>query len=133
MRSKLRYVIPAALLSVAAGCSTYSDRPQVTSAAEVMDATDDRAVSLRGRIVRQPSGDHYVVNDGSREVLVEIKDRVRKGQALAPGMRVEINGEVETRAFKEPKIEARNVTVLAAGATRANEPPEYRWPEEQLR
>ena len=132
MRSIWRYALPAVLLLAATGCSSYSNRPQVTRAAQVMDSADDRAVSLRGQIVRQPSGDHYVVNDGNREVLVEIKDHVRKGQDLAPGMRVEINGEVETRAFKEPKVEARNVTVLAASGARA-EPPEYRWPEEQLR
>jgi uncharacterized protein (TIGR00156 family) len=133
MRSRLRYAVTGALAALAAaGCSTYSDRPRVTSAEQVMDSTDDRAVSLRGQIVRQPSGDHYVVNDGTREVLVEIKDHVRDGQRLAPGMRVEINGEVETRAFKEPKVEARDVTVLAASGARG-EPPEYRWPEEQLR
>jgi uncharacterized protein (TIGR00156 family) len=134
MRSSLRYVVPVVLAALAAaGCSTYSDRPRVTSAEQVMDSTDDRAVSLQGRIVRQQSGDHYVVNDGTREVLVEIKDHVRDGQRLAPGMQVQINGEVETRVFKEPKVEARNVTVLAAGSPRGGEPPEYRWPEEQLR
>jgi uncharacterized protein YdeI (BOF family) len=95
MRSTLLYVVPIALLA-AAGCATYSDRPLL----------------LRGQIVRQTSPDHYILHDGTRDVLVEIGDRVRAGQHLVPGTHVEVSGEVETRAFKEPKVEARSVIVL---------------------
>ena len=127
MRKVLKPVVAIALLSVAAaGCSTYSNMPPVTTAQQVSSSSDDRAVHLRGQIVRQTSGDHYIVNDGTRDVLVEIKDRVRNGQQLVPGMRVEIFGEVETRAFKEPKVEARNVTVLASTDTRPVQPDRVR-------
>jgi uncharacterized protein (TIGR00156 family) len=111
MRNVLRLVVPVALLAVA-GCSTVSDRPVLTSAQQVSSSQDDRAVLLRGKIVRQTSGDHYLVHDGTRDVLVEIKDRVRNGQHLVPGTEVEISGEVETRMFKEPKVEARSVAIV---------------------
>src|SRR5688572_2016451 len=113
MQNTLRYVPLIALLAVAAvGCSTYSDRPVLTSAQQVSSSQDDRAVLLRGQIVRQTSPDHYILHDGTRDVLVEIGDRVRAGQHLVPGTQVEVSGEVETRAFKEPKVEARSVIVL---------------------
>jgi uncharacterized protein (TIGR00156 family) len=111
MRSTLIYFLPVALV-LAAGCSTYSDRPAVTSAQGVASSQDDRAVVLRGQIIRQTSPDHYLVHDGTRDVLVEIGDRVRAGQHLVPGTHVEVSGEVETRAFREPKVEARSVIVM---------------------
>jgi len=112
MQNTLRYIPLIALLAVAGGCSTYSDRPLLTSAQQVSSSQDDRAVLIRGQIVRQTSPDHYLVHDGTRDVLVEIGDRVRNGQHLAPGTHVEVSGEVETRAFKEPKVEARSVIVM---------------------
>ena len=105
-------LVPFIALVAVAGCSTYSDRPLLTSASQVAGAEDDRAVLLRGQIIRQTSGDHYIVHDGTRDVLVEINDRVRNNQHLVPGTQVEISGEVETRAFKEPKVEARSVIVM---------------------
>jgi uncharacterized protein (TIGR00156 family) len=126
MRIMLRHVLLVALL-LAAGCSTYSDRPLLTNAQQVSSSEDDRAVLLRGQILRQTSGDHYILHDGTRDVLVEIKDRVRKGQHLVPGTQVEISGEVETRMFKEPKVEARSVIVLAGSDARPLNPgPELR-------
>jgi uncharacterized protein (TIGR00156 family) len=125
MRNVLRVVIPVAVMAVA-GCSTYSDRPLLTSAQQVSSSEDDRAVLLRGQIVRQTSGDHYLVHDGTRDVLVEINDRVRRGQHLVPGTRVEISGEVETRMFREPKVEARSVVVLAVRDPRLDPRPELR-------
>jgi uncharacterized protein (TIGR00156 family) len=120
MQNTLRYIPLIALLAVAGGCSTYSDRPLLTSAQQVSSSQDDRAVLLRGRIVRQTSPDHYILHDGTRDVLVEIGDRVRNGQHLVPGTQVEVSGEVETRAFKEPKVEARSVIVM--GRTEAYPP-----------
>ena len=128
MRNTLRYVPVIALASLAAaGCSTYSDRPLLTRAQQVSSSEDDRAVLLRGQIVRQTSGDHYLVHDGTRDVLVEIKDRVRAGRHLVPGTQVEISGEVETRALREPKVEARSVVILAQRDARPlSERPELR-------
>src|SRR5687768_5402720 len=100
MHNTLRYAPLIALVAVtAAGCSTYSDRPLLTSAQQVSSSEDDRAVLLRGQIIRQTGRDHYLVHDGTRDVLVEIGERVRRGQHLVPGTQVEISGEVETRAF----------------------------------
>jgi uncharacterized protein (TIGR00156 family) len=123
---KLLCLVPFVALIAVAGCSTYSDRPLLTSASQVTGAEDDRAVLLRGQIVRQTSGDHYIVHDGTRDVLVEIKDRVRNNQHLVPGTQVEISGEVETRAFREPKVEARSVAVIGTQAYPPSGRPDLR-------
>jgi uncharacterized protein (TIGR00156 family) len=123
MPDMLRSALMIAVAAVAvAGCSTYSDRPLLTSAQQVSSSEDDRAVLLRGQIIRQTSRDHYLVHDGTRDVLVEIGERVRRGQHLVPGTQVEISGEVETRAFREPKVEARSVVVLAKSEGRLPAP-----------
>jgi len=112
----MRKAIPSALAialvaAAAAGCVTQEDRP-VTTAQQARGASDDRAVQINGTIVRQRSGDHYIVNDGTSDILVEIKDHVRRGKRLDPGMKVQINGEIEGRTLRDSKVEARSVTVV---------------------
>ena len=82
MRRPLLSVIAIALATAgAAGCMANEDRP-VTTAKQASGASDDRAVQINGTIVRQRSGDHYIVNDGTSDILVEIKDHVRLGKRL---------------------------------------------------
>lgn len=112
MRRPLLSVIAIALATAgAAGCMTNEDRP-VTTAKQASGASDDRAVQINGTIVRQRSGDHYIVNDGTSDILVEIKDHVRLGKRLEPGMKVQIDGEIEGRTLRDSKIEARSVRVV---------------------
>jgi uncharacterized protein (TIGR00156 family) len=112
MRKSFLSVIAIAFASVAAtGCVTHEDKP-ITTAQQARGASDDRAVQINGTIVRQRSGDHYIVNDGTSDILVEIKDHVRLGKRLDPGMKVQINGEIEGRTLRDSKVEARSVTVL---------------------
>jgi uncharacterized protein (TIGR00156 family) len=101
----------AAMAAAAAGCVTHEDRP-VTTAQQARGASDDRAVQINGTIVRQRSGDHYIVNDGTSDILVEIKDHVRLGKRLEPGTKVRINGEIEGRSLRDSKVEARSVSVV---------------------
>lgn len=112
MRRPLLSVIAIALATAgAAGCMANEDRP-VTTAKQASGASDDRAVQINGTIVRQRSGDHYIVNDGTSDILVEIKDHVRLGKRLEPGMKVQIDGEIEGRTLRDSKIEARSVRVV---------------------
>ena len=109
-----------------------SDRPAssatsvmpVTDARSVIAAKDDQAVKLRGKIVKQESGNDYLFTDSTGNVLVEISDKLLKGNKLAAGTEIEIEGKVETRLLRDPKVEARSVTVLA----RSNPAPLNREP-----
>ena len=103
------------------------DAPMITSASAVKTAKDDQKVQLRGKIVSKQSGNDYMVADSTGQVLVEIGSRAVKGdnKQLAAGTEVEIQGEVDTRRGKEPKVEAKQVTVLAgagSGASKSGSP-----------
>lgn len=117
---KLKYVVPVVLLfgvSVAGAEQSSSQRAAsaapITSAQSVAGAKDDQPVKLRGEIVSKQGRNDYLLRDSSGQVTVEIGSRLLNGKQLTPGTQVEIVGEVDTRIKKEPKVEARSVTVLA--------------------
>jgi uncharacterized protein (TIGR00156 family) len=89
----------------------------VTSANGVAAAKDDQPVKLRGRIVSQQGKNQYVFADDTGNAVVEIGNKVLNGQSLIAGTDVEIQGEVD-RGFirKQPKVEAKSVTVLASSS-----------------
>ena len=101
------------------------DAAALTTASAVKTAKDDQKVQLRGKIVSKQKGNEYMFQDSSGQVLVEIGSRAVKGsnKQLAAGTEVEIEGEVDTRRGKEPKVEAKQVNVLAAAGGGASKSP----------
>jgi uncharacterized protein (TIGR00156 family) len=97
----------------------------ITSVQSVKSAKDDQPVKLRGKIVSKKSGNEYVFSDGTGNVDVEIGSRALKGKndQLRAGTEVEIVGEVDTRRKKEPKVEAKSVTILAAAGGASGSAP----------
>jgi uncharacterized protein (TIGR00156 family) len=141
MQKPLQYVVPLVLLFGAGAASAQDPSPRtsqrpaqsersaqsampITEAKGVAAAKDDQAVKLRGKIVKQESGNQYVFSDGTGNVLVEIGDKLLNGNKLMAGTQVEIEGRVDTRIMRDSKVEARSVTVLAA----ANPTPLNRAP-----
>jgi uncharacterized protein (TIGR00156 family) len=108
------------------GQSAKDAAPTITSAQGVATAKDDQKVQLRGKIVSKQKGNEYMFQDSTGNVLVEIGSRAVKGdnKQLAAGTEVEIQGEVDTRKGKPAKVEAKQVTVVAAagGASAAGSP-----------
>jgi uncharacterized protein (TIGR00156 family) len=99
--------------------SSAKNGPEITTASAVASAKDDQKVRLKGKIVGKQGGNEYMFRDDSGQVLVEIGSRAVKGsnKQLTAGTEVEIQGEVDTRSKgKAPKVEAKQVTVLAAAA-----------------
>jgi uncharacterized protein (TIGR00156 family) len=96
--------------------SAGKNAPAVTTASAVAAAQNDQPVRLRGKIVSKQKGNEYMFQDNTGNVLVEIGSKAVKGsnKQLAAGTEVEIQGEVDTRKGKPAKVDAKQVSVLAA-------------------
>jgi|SRR5882672_519330 len=112
---KWKYLLPTLwLLGVsAAGAQGWSSTAPITNAKSVSEATSDQPVKLRGEIVGQRDSDKYVFADNSGSVLVNVAGNT-VNRPLEPGTPVEIVGEVASRTFGGPQVDARAVTVLAS-------------------
>lgn len=136
---KLLYFLPAVLLFGVNGAvgqspsmkdppaqkrSSARDQAPLTSAQSVAGAKDDQPVKLRGQLVSKKGRNEYVFSDGTGNVDVEIGARAFKGDndKLKAGTQVEIVGQVETRRNKQPKIDAKTVTILAAAGGTSGAP-----------
>lgn len=117
MRDLVRCGLSLMLLCGAApaGAQGLSDVP-LTSVESTADAKDDRLVKLRGEIVRQVGTEEYLFTDGTGEILVRIDGSLVQGRRLPAGTKLEIRGELEAQAFREPRVEVGGVTLLTGGA-----------------
>ena len=104
--------LPAVLLMSVSAVVAQGDRP-IMNAQDVPAARNSQSVALRGEIVSQQAKNQYLLVDGTGNVLVEISDDLLKGNRLAPGTEVEIEGKVNIRALHDPKVDAQSLTVLA--------------------
>lgn len=108
----LMVVLPVVLLFGVSPAGAQSATP-VMNAQDVPTAKHDQSVSLRGEIVSQQAKNQYLLADGTGNVLVQIGDDLLKGNRLAPGTEVEIEGKVDIRLLKDPEVDAQRLTVLA--------------------
>lgn len=67
----------------------------VVTVKQVQDMKDDSWVILRGNIVERVGEDDYTFRDASGSLKVEIDHKRWNGQSVAPGDKVEIQGEVD--------------------------------------
>jgi len=102
--------------------SAAKNAAPVTTAQGVASAQNKQKVQLRGKIVSQQGRNQYMFSDSSGNVVVDIPNKLLNGQKLAAGTEVEIQGDVDTRIKKSPKVEARAVTVLAAAGGSGSSP-----------
>jgi uncharacterized protein (TIGR00156 family) len=128
----LKYTVPLVVLFGVSAVSAQDTSPRpgqrsaqserqaqsaapITEAQAVAAAKDGQPAKLRGKIVKQETRNQYLFSDGTGNVLVEIDDKLLNGNKLNAGTQIEIDGKVDTRVLRDPKVEARAVTVLAAG------------------
>jgi uncharacterized protein (TIGR00156 family) len=102
---------------------TQSASPVVTSAEGVASAQDhQQRVELRGRIagvIDKQEGTEYVLSDNTGSVVAKISDEALHGETLFIGTAVEMRGEVDSVSAIDPKVEARQLQILAS----VNGPP----------
>lgn len=111
MRTFIR-ALPAVLLIGVTVAGAQNVAP-ITNAQDVAGARSGQSASLRGEIVSQQARSQYVLTDGTGNVLVEIGDELLKGNRLAPGTEVEVEGTVDVRLMHDAKVDVRVVTILA--------------------
>lgn len=117
MRQFIR-ALPVVLLIGVTAAGAQGGAP-ILNAQDVPEAKPNQSVALRGEIVSQQAKNQYLLTDGTGNVLVEIGDDLLKGNRLAPGTEVEIEGKISLRHLRDPKVDANSVTVLSLRA----EPP----------
>ena len=69
--------------------------PALSTVQQAKDMRDDAHVALRGRIIQHLGGKHYVFQDETGTINVDIDDKHWRGQNVGPNDVVEIYGEVE--------------------------------------
>ncbi len=69
--------------------------PAINTVEQAKDMRDDAHVALRGRITQHLGGKHYVFQDETGTINVDIDDKHWRGQSVGPNDVVEIYGEVE--------------------------------------
>lgn len=69
--------------------------PSINTVEQAKDMRDDTHVALRGRIIQHLGGKHYVFQDETGTINVDIDDKHWRGQNVGPNDVVEIYGEVE--------------------------------------
>ena len=115
MQRLMHYVLSLVLLFGVTAAVAQNSASSITQVESVATAKNNDHVTLRGAISGQKAHDQYVLSDGTGNVIVEINGNLLDGQRLANGTEVEVVGEVDKRLFGQPKVDARSVTILAAG------------------
>ena len=84
----------------------------VTQAAQVANATDDTPVVLEGNIIERLRGDHYVFQDASGKVVLDIDDNVFGNNTVTPETRVRVHGEVDTHRQRPNDVDVRWLEII---------------------
>lgn len=82
--------------------------PALSTVQQAKNMRDDSPVTLEGHIIRHLGDDHYVFQDGTGTINVEIDHKRWQGQNVGPNDLVEISGEVE-KDWSELGIDVKRV------------------------
>lgn len=80
----------------------------VVTVKEAKALKDDSWVTVRGNIVKRLSDDNYLFQDPTGTLSVEIEEEDWKGQNVAPGDKVELQGELD-KALNDAQLEVKQV------------------------
>jgi uncharacterized protein (TIGR00156 family) len=95
-----------------------------TVAEALQDATDDRPVVLTGNLVEQTGRELFLFKDTTGEIIVEIDaGDFPAGQPVGPDARVQVEGEIEARRMRKPRIEVERLRTIADERANPNATP----------
>jgi uncharacterized protein (TIGR00156 family) len=69
--------------------------PGLSTAKQAASMWDDSPVTMEGRLVRNLGGEHYLFQDNSGTITVEIDPECWQGQTITPDDQVLVEGEVD--------------------------------------
>lgn len=91
-----------------AGKGGFKGPQNVVTVKEAKELKDDSWITVRGNIVKRLSDDNYLFQDPTGTLSVEIEEDDWKGQNVAPGDKVELQGELD-KAFNDAQLEVKQV------------------------
>jgi uncharacterized protein (TIGR00156 family) len=113
MYKQLLAFFTAVLISFSASAQFAGPSDQVLiTVKQIEQLSDDTDVVLEGRLVKKLSNGHYVFEDNSGTITVEIDDEDFNGQTVTPDNVARIEGEVETSLTKPTMIEVDSITLV---------------------
>ncbi|MDR3352913.1 MAG: NirD/YgiW/YdeI family stress tolerance protein, partial [Zoogloeaceae bacterium] len=89
-----------------------STPPAASTVADARTLPDDARVVLQGHITRALGDEKYLFSDKTGEIVVEIDDKLWRGQRVEVKDTVEIRGEVDRDWAVSVEIEADTLTKL---------------------
>lgn len=104
----------AAMIAAVPAQAQFAGAPlSVTSVKALIDqGKDDQWAALEGNIVKQIRHDKYLFNDGTAELIVEIDDKVFRGQRVDPNTKVRLEGEFERDFMEKDEFEVKTLTIV---------------------
>lgn len=91
----------------------YEGPGQSSTVKEILNnAIDESYVTLSGYIVQKLDDEHYIFEDPTGKITVEIEEDDFPKETVTPKTLLEIEGEVETHYFQEPTIEVEKVRIV---------------------
>jgi uncharacterized protein (TIGR00156 family) len=82
--------------------------PTIVTVEQAKGMRDDARVALKGKIIQRLSGEHYLFQDATGTIEVEIEHKRWRGQNIGPDDIVVIYGEVD-REWTSVEIEVKQI------------------------
>ena len=85
----------------------------VNTVAEALSSRDDTPCVVEGALISQGAKhEHYVFQDSTGTITVEIDDKIFMGRTVTPKNRVRLYGEVDTKFARKAQIEVDRLEVI---------------------
>lgn len=89
-----------------------SDVGKTTVAAILKQPKDNMRVMLNGHIIRQIKHEHYIFNDGTGDIQVDIDDKDFPAQPISAKTKMEIVGKVDMDKKSAIEIDVKSLRIL---------------------
>lgn len=86
---------------------------QSSTVSGIMENTvDESYVTLSGNIIKKLDDEHYLFEDQTGQIVLEIEEDDFPKETITPKTLLEIEGEVETHYFQDSTIEVEKVRIV---------------------
>lgn len=78
-----------------AGFKGPGSEDPIVNVESALTMSDDRAVTLQGKLIRKLEEEHFTFRDASGDIEVEIDDDLLRDQIITPEDEIRISGEID--------------------------------------
>ncbi|HEX6983498.1 MAG TPA: NirD/YgiW/YdeI family stress tolerance protein [Balneolaceae bacterium] len=116
MRKSALFIIILLFAVSTVSKAQFTGSGEVMTVQQVKDQQNDGSfVTLEGFIVKNLGDEHYLFQDETGEIQVEIDDEVWQGQEVNPDTKVQIQGEVD-EDLTSVTIEVERVSITSGSS-----------------